>query len=190
MLVDLERKIVRLKVVYYGPARSGKTTNLERIAQREGLDLLEINTDDDRTLVFDFATKKVNLGNLLVSLALYTVPGQHIYKDIRLMVMRGVDGIIFVVDSQKERLKENIEFLGLLKEDLMKVGRDYQNLPLVLQYNKMDLPNRLDYESLEEQINVEGFPSVQASAIKNEGVFEALNLLEEKMVSKIKRMVG
>ncbi|MFN3813027.1 MAG: GTP-binding protein [Aquificaceae bacterium] len=190
MLVDLERKVVRLKVVYYGPARSGKTTNLERIAQKEGLDLLEIDTDDDRTLVFDFATKKVNLGNMWVSLALYTVPGQHIYKDIRLTVMRGVDGVIFVADSQTERLKENIEFLRLLKEDLMKVGRDHQSLPLVLQYNKMDLPNALDYKDLEEQINAEGFPSVQASAIRNEGVFETLSILEGKMVSKIKRMVG
>lgn len=123
MLVDLEKRLIRLKVVYYGVAQSGKTTNLEKLSEREGLSLMKIDTQEEKTLVFDFATKKVKVGDLTLSFALYTVPGQDIYKDIRLTVLRGVDGVVFVVDSQKERLNENINFYSLLKADLLRIDR-------------------------------------------------------------------
>ncbi|MEZ0361519.1 MAG: ADP-ribosylation factor-like protein [Hydrogenobacter sp.] len=190
MLLDISKKLVRLKVVYYGPAQSGKTTNLERLANMEGLNIMKIDTHGEKTLVFDFVTKKVDMGSIEVSFALYTIPGQDIYRDIRLTVMRGVDGIVFVADAQRERLEENIEFFKLLKEDLKKVGKSYENLPLVLQYNKMDLPNALEFETLEKELNLEGITSVPAIAIKGEGVLETFNLLTSKMLSKIRQMVG
>lgn len=190
MLLDVSKKLIRLKVVYYGPAQSGKTTNLEKLAQREGLSLMKIDTYGERTLVFDFATKKVDVGSMEVSFALYTVPGQDIYKDIRLTVVRGVDGVVFVADAQRERLEENLEFLKLLKDDLKKIGKSYDNLPIVIQYNKMDLPNALDFETLEKKINPEGITAISASAIKGEGVMETFNLLTSNMLRKVKQMVG
>ncbi len=189
MLVDVGKKIIRLKVVYYGIAQSGKTTNLEKLAQIEGLDLIKLDTQGERTLVFDFTTKKVKVGDVTLSFALYTVPGQDIYKDIRLTVLRGVDGLIFVVDSQRERLTENLNFYSLLKADLMRVGKNLQDVPLVFQYNKMDLPNALSYQELEKHINTDKFPSVCASAIKGEGVIETFKLLEDYLVSKVEKML-
>lgn len=190
MLLDISKKVVKLKVVYYGPAQSGKTTNLEQLSKMEGLSLMKIDTHGERTLVFDFATKKVNMGGMEISFALYTVPGQDIYTDMRLTVMRGVDGLVFVADAQRERLKENAEFLKLLREDLKKVGKSYESIPIVMQYNKMDLSNALDFDTLEKEINPEGMTSLPASAIKGEGVLETFNLLTSKMLHKIKQMVG
>jgi len=189
LLVDVEKKLIRLKVVYYGVAQSGKTTNLEKLSEMEGLDLVKLDTQGERTLVFDFTTKKVKVGDITVSFALYTVPGQDIYKDIRLTVLRGVDGLVFVVDSQKERLTENINFYNLLKADLLRLGKSLGDVPLVFQYNKMDLPNTLSYQELEKSINVDRYPSVCASAIKGEGVLETFKLLEDYLISKVERMM-
>lgn len=166
MLIDTERGIVRLKVVYYGPAMSGKTTNLEKLASLEGLSMTKIDTAGERTLVFDFATKKVPLGKLNVSFALYTVPGQDIYRDMRLTVLKGVDGLVFVADSSAKRLEENKRFLELLRMDLPRVGKTYGQVPIVIQYNKMDLPDALDYYLLERELNVDRWSSVCASAIR------------------------
>jgi len=189
MLVDVERKLVRLKIVYYGVAQSGKTTNLEKLSEMEKLDLVRLDTQGERTLVFDFTTKKVKVGDITVSFALYTVPGQDIYKDIRLTVLRGVDGLVFVVDSQRERLAENVNFYSLLKADLLRLGKSLGDVPLVFQYNKMDLPNTLSYQELEKSINVDRYPSVCASAIKGEGVLETFKLLEDYLISKVERMM-
>ncbi len=190
MLFDVGKKLIKLKIVYYGPAQSGKTTNLEKLAQKEGLSLMKIDTRGERTLVFDFTTKKMQLGNMEVSFALYTVPGQDIYRDIRLTVVRGVDGVVFVADAQRERLEDNLEFLKLLREDLKKIGKSYENLPMVIQYNKMDLPNALDFETLEKRINPEGITAISASAIRGEGVVETFNLLTSNILHRIKQMVG
>ncbi len=189
MLVDVERRIIRLKVVYYGIAQSGKTTNLEKLSEMEGLSLMKIDTQEEKTLVFDFATKKVRVADLTLSFALYTVPGQDIYKDIRLTVLRGVDGVVFVVDSQRERLSENINFYSLLKSDLLRVGKDPSNVPMVIQYNKLDLPNVLDYKEMEKSINLENYPSICASAIKGEGVLETFRVLEDYLISRVERIL-
>ncbi len=190
MIVDVSKKIIRLKVVYYGPSMSGKTTNLETFSALNGLELMKIDTKDDRTLVFDFSTKTVQMSNMAVRFALYTVPGQEIYKDIRLTVLKGVDGIVFVADAQEHRLRDNIEFFNLLKEDLSKVGKRYGQVPMVIQYNKMDMPNALPFEMLEKEINKDRLFSVCASAIKGEGVVETFNLLERLLLSKLEHMVG
>ncbi len=189
MLVDLERKAIRLKVVYYGVAQSGKTTNLEKLSEMEGLSLMKLDTQEEKTLVFDFATKKVKVGDFTLSFALYTVPGQDIYKDIRLTVLRGVDGIVFVVDSQRERLKENINFYSLLKADLLRVGKDPSSVPVVIQYNKLDLQNAMDCREMEKAINIDNHPSVCAIAIKGEGVLETFNVLENYLISRVERML-
>jgi signal recognition particle receptor subunit beta len=190
MIVDVAKKVIRLKVVYYGPTMSGKTTNLETFSALNGLKLMKIDTKGDRTLVFDFSKKTVQMGSMTASFALYTIPGQEIYKDIRLTVLKGVDGVVFVADAQEHRLNENIEFFNLLKEDLPKVGKRYEEVPVVIQYNKMDLPNALPFEVLEEEINKDRLPSVCAIAIKGEGVLETFNFLEGLLLSKLERMIG
>jgi signal recognition particle receptor subunit beta len=189
MIVDVAKKVISLKVVYYGPTMSGKTTNLEKLASLNGLKLMKIDTKGDRTLVFDFSTKTVQVGDMTASFALYTVPGHEIYKDIRVTVLKGVDGIVFVADAQEHRLNENIEFFNLLKEDLPKVGKRYEEVPVVIQYNKMDLPNTLPFEVLEEKINKDKLPSVCAIAIKGEGVVETLSLLEGFLLSRLERVI-
>ncbi|MFN3598318.1 MAG: GTP-binding protein [Aquificaceae bacterium] len=189
MLIDVEKKLIKLKVVYYGIAQSGKTTNLEKLSQREGLDLLKLDTAEEKTLVFDFATKKIKLNDHTISFALYTIPGQNIYKDIRLTVLRGVDGLIFVVDSQREKIAENINFYNLLKTDLLRIGKRLEDVPLVFQYNKMDLPNALSYQELEKHINFDKHPSISAIAIRGEGVLETFKTLENILVSKIEKML-
>ena len=190
MIVDVAKKVIRLKIVYYGPTMSGKTTNLETFSALNGLKFIKIDTKGDRTLVFDFSTKTMQVGDITVSFALYTVPGNEIYKDIRITVLRGVDGVVFAADAQEHRLRENIEFFNLLKEDLPKVGKRYGEVPVVIQYNKMDLPNALPFEVLEEKINKDRLPSVCAIAIKGEGVVETFNLLEGLLLSKLERMIG
>jgi len=104
MLIDSSRGIVRFKVVYHGIAMSGKTTNIEQLAKQSGLDLLSFDTKGERTLVFDFITKKLKADGFTLTFSIYTIPGQDIYKDIRRMVMRGVDAVVFVVDSSERRL--------------------------------------------------------------------------------------
>ncbi|WP_333785345.1 gliding motility protein [Thermocrinis sp.] len=164
MIVDLEKKLIRLKVVYYRPAMSGKTTNLESISKLEGLQLTKIDTKGEKTLVFDFSTKKVPVSNMTASFALYTVPGQEIYKDIRLTVLKG--------------------------EDLPKIGKRYEEVPVVIQYNKMDLENVLPFEVLEKEINKDRLTSVCASAIKGEGVKETFNMIESLLLSRLERILG
>jgi signal recognition particle receptor subunit beta len=190
MIVDVAKKVIRLKVVYYGPTMSGKTTNLETFSALNGLKLMKIDTKGDRTLVFDFSTKTVQVGDMTASFALYTVPGQEIYRDIRVTVLQGVDGVVFVADAQEHRLGENIEFFNLLKKDLPKIGKRYEEVPVVIQYNKMDLPTALPFEVLEEEINKDRLPSVCAIAIKGEGVLETFSLLEGFLLSKLERMLG
>lgn len=190
MILDVAKKVIRLKVVYYGPTMSGKTTNLEKLASLNGLKLMKIDTKGDRTLVFDFSTKTVQMGSMTASFVLYTVPGQEIYKDIRVTVLRGVDGVVFVADAQEHRLNENIEFFNLLKKDLLRVGKKYEDVSVVIQYNKMDLPNALPFEVLEEKINKDKLPSVCAIAIKGEGVVETFSLLEDFLLSRLERMIG
>ncbi|MFN4013034.1 MAG: GTP-binding protein [Aquificaceae bacterium] len=189
MLVDIERKVVKLKIVYYGPAQSGKTTNLEKLSEMEGLDLIKLDTQGERTLVFDFTTRKVKVGDITLSFALYTIPGQDIYKDIRLIVLRGVDGLVFVADSQRERLSDNVNFYNLLKADLSRIGKSLKDVPLVIQYNKMDLPNVLSYKELEKHINIDNYPSVCASAIRGEGVLETIKMLEDHLISKMEKIL-
>ena len=190
MLIDSSKGIVRFKVVYHGIAMSGKTTNIEQLAKGSGLDILSFDTKEERTLVFDFITKKINLDGFTLTFSIYTIPGQDIYRDIRKMVMRGVDAVVFVVDSSERRLSENKEFVRTLEKDLSLYGKTVEDTPVVVQYNKRDLPDALPIDVLKREVSIPGKRSTEAVALQGKGVEETFNLIVEELVDKFRKMVG
>lgn len=190
MLVDSSKGVVRFKVVYHGIAMSGKTTNIECLAKESGLEMLSFDTKQERTLVFDFITRKVQVDSFTLTFSIYTIPGQDIYRDIRKMVMRGVDAVVYVVDSSERRLSENKEFINTLQDDLRAYGKDIESTPIVIQYNKRDLPDALPLEILENEVAIPGKRAVEAVAVKGQGVAETFDLIIEELMKKFKKMVG
>ncbi len=190
MLIDSSKRTVKFKVVYHGIAMSGKTTNIENLAKQSGLDVLSFDTKEERTLVFDFITKKVETDGFTLSFSIYTIPGQDIYREIRKMVMRGVDGVVFVVDSSERRLPENKEFIRTLEGDLRLYGKTIEDTPIVVQYNKRDLPDALPIEELRREVSIPGKPTIEAVAVRGEGVKETFDLMVEELVKRFKKMVG
>lgn len=183
--VNYHTKEVNCKIVYYGPGLGGKTTNIQYVYQKTSGDskgkIISLNTENERTLFFDFLP--LDLGKIRgfnTRFHLYTVPGQVFYEASRKLILRGVDGIVFVADSQVERMEANVESLESLKKNLEEQGYDIAKIPLVMQWNKRDLPNITPIEDLEKQLNRFKSPSFEASAFKGDGVFETL-----KMISKI-----
>jgi signal recognition particle receptor subunit beta len=182
-LVHHARQEIHLKVVYYGPGLGGKTTNLEQIhaqtrADRRGK-LISLATESERTLFFDLLP--VELGVFMgyqVRLHLCTVPGQIAHDTTRRLVLRHVDGIVFVVDSQPNRLDDNLESIDNLAENLRLQGDDPNSLPLVVQYNKRDLPDVLSIAALRETLRVpEGVTEIEAVALRSQGVFETVKAI-------------
>ncbi len=190
MLIDSSRGTVKFKVVYHGIAMSGKTTNIEQLAKISGLDVLSFDTKEERTLVFDFITKKMNLDGFTLSFSIYTIPGQDIYRDIRRMVMRGADAVVFVVDSSERRLSENKEFINVLEGDLRMYGKTLEDTPIVIQYNKRDLPDALPLDVLKEEVCIPGKKCTEAVAVQGKGVEETFNLVMEELLEKFRKMVG
>jgi len=188
MMVDPSKGTVRFKVVYHGIAMSGKTTNIEQLAKRSGLEVLSFDTKEERTLVFDFITKKVDLNGFTLTFSIYTIPGHYIYRDIRRMVMRGVDAVVFVVDSSEKRLSENKDFLRTLEEDLRMYGKVLQDTPVVVQYNKRDLPDALPLQVLQREVSIPGKRHLEAVALKGEGVEETFNLILEELTDRFRKM--
>ncbi len=196
-LIDLNRKEIHCKIVYYGPGRSGKTTNLfyiyNAVSEKFRGKLLTIETRGERTLFFDLLP--INLGQihgLNIRLQLYTVPGQSHYRATRKLVLKGVDGIVFVADSLRKRREKNIESLLDLKNNLKEYGLDLSQLPLVFQYNKRDLVTAnvplLTIEELEEDLNKDlGVPYFEAAAAKGIGVFETLKEISKRTVKFVAR---
>ena len=183
--VNYHTKEVNCKIVYYGPGLGGTTTNIQHVYQKtvgksKG-DIISLNPENERTLFFDFLP--LDLGEIRgfkTRFHLYTVPGQVFYEASRKLILRGVDGIIFVADSQVEKMESNVESLQNLEKNLIEQGHDPENIPLVLQWNKRDLPNTTSLEDLENQLNKWKVPSFTAVATSGEGVFDSL-----KMVSKL-----
>lgn len=179
-LVHHARRELHLKVVYYGPGLGGKTTNLEYIHAHSRPDrrgkLISLAAESERTLFFDLLP--VDLGEFKgyqVRLHLCTVPGQIAHDRTRQLVLRHVDGIVFVVDSQRARFEENVESIVNLAANLRRQGDDPDRLPLVVQYNKRDLPDIASVEELHEALRVpEGVPELEAIAVRGIGVFETL----------------
>ena len=176
---DHDRRELCLKIVYAGPGLSGKTTNLRFLhgslpTDRRGR-LVSLATENDRTLFFDFLPVDVGqVAGFRVRLSLYTIPGQARYRISRALIMRGADAVVFVADSHPMRAQANRTSLQDLQGMLEKEGRSLSFLPLILQYNKRDLPNRIALEDLEAELNPDGAPFVPAVAVDGRGVSQSL----------------
>lgn len=192
MVINQASKQLQIKIVYYGPALCGKTTNLEKVhanvqsGQEKGK-LVSLATQSDRTLFFDFLPiEAMAIKGYKTKFQLYTVPGQVIYNTTRQLVLRGVDGIIFVADSQLSKMEENVESFKNLEENMKGAKLDLADIPYVLQYNKRDLPNVAPVDYMEFLLNnrESRVPAFEASAAKSEGVFETLNALSKLLLKK------
>jgi signal recognition particle receptor subunit beta len=191
-LVNYATREITCKIVYYGPGRSGKTTNLHYIhgqvpGDRKG-QMVSLATQTDRTLFFDFLP--IDLGSIsgfTTRFQLYTVPGQVYYQTTRKLVLQGADGVVFVADSQARQLQENIESFQDLHANLAEQGVDARTMPLVIQYNKQDLPPELitSIPELDEALNFRGVPSYAADALHGPGVFETLRGISELVLRKL-----
>jgi len=183
------------KIVYYGPGLCGKTTNLQWIhdktAPRSRGQMVSLETEGDRTLFFDLLPLDVGIiGGMKVRLQLYTVPGQVFYNATRRLVLKGVDGMVFVADSQAPALEPNEEALANLKQNLEELNLSAADLPLVLQYNKRDLRNIVPVSRLEEVLNPEGAPSFEAAAIHGVGVFETLKEISRLTLDSVRKRIA
>ena len=191
-LVNFTAREITCKIVYYGPGRSGKTTNLHyvysRVPESRRGRMVSLATQTDRTLFFDFLP--IDLGQIsgfTTRFQLYTVPGQVYYNATRRLVLQGADGVVFVADSQARQLDENIESLQNLQANLLDHGVDIRGMPLVLQYNKQDLPRELILTSadLDDALNFRSLPSFPADALHGVGVFETLKSISEQVLKRL-----
>ena len=189
--INYSSREVCCKIVYYGPGLSGKTTNLLYVHSKVPSDtrgkMISLATEADRTLYFDFLP--INIGTIngfAAKFQLYTVPGQVYYNATRKLVLRGVDGVVFVADSQPDKMDENIESLTNLEENLEEYGYDINELPMVIQYNKRDLPGVLSVEELDARLNLKGRPTFEASATVGNGVFDTLKMIIKMVLEKAK----
>ncbi len=183
-------KEINAKVVYYGPALSGKTTNLEWIYSKIPVEysgkMVSLRTQADRTIFFDFLPLDLGVvDGFRTRFMLYTVPGQVHYNATRKMVLKGVDGVVFVADSEPSRMQDNFESLKNLRQNLEELGIDPDSIPLVLQWNKRDLPNGVDVTELERQMNPDKLASFEACALTGEGVYETLHALCQLIYRKL-----
>jgi len=183
------------KIVYYGPGLCGKTTNLQWIhdktAPRSRGQMVSLETEGDRTLFFDLLPLDVGIiGGMKVRLQLYTVPGQVFYNATRRLVLKGVDGMVFVADSQAPALEPNEEALANLKQNLEELGLSASDVPVVVQYNKRDLRNIVPVSRLEEVLNPGGAPSFEAAAIHGVGVFETLKEISRLTLDSIRKRIA
>ncbi len=179
------------KIVYYGPGLCGKTTNLNtiygRTSQKARGEMVSLNTETDRTLFFDLLPMDVGVvGGFKTKLQLYTVPGQVFYNSTRKLVLKGVDGVVFVVDSQVPMLDANRESIQNLEANLKELGMDLRDIPMVFQWNKRDLKNVVPVEELERELNPRGHLSFQSNAQEGAGVFETLRGITKLALGNIK----
>jgi signal recognition particle receptor subunit beta len=199
-IINQATKELQIKIVYYGPALCGKTTNLVQVhanvqtANPEGKGkLVSLATSSDRTLFFDFLPiEAMAIKGFKTKFQLYTVPGQVIYNTTRQLVLRGVDGIVFVADSQYDKMAENVESLANLEDNLKSLKLNLADIPYVLQYNKRDIPDVAPIEYMEYLLNNRDVqvPSFSACAHKCEGVFETLNMITRLLLNKFINEAG
>ena len=186
---------VSAKIVYYGPGLCGKTTNLHQIHSRTDPgsrgEMVSLETEADRTLFFDLLPLEVGtIGGMRVRLQLYTVPGQVFYNTTRKLVLKGVDGIVFVADSQEPALDANIESFHNLERNLEELNQPIGKTPFIFQYNKRDLRNILSVEALNRQLNHEGFDAFEGAALHGVGVFETLKSISKKTLAAVHRKIS
>jgi len=191
-LVNYQTREITCKIVYYGPGRSGKTTNLHYIygqvpEDRKGK-MVSLATQTDRTLFFDFLPLDLgSISGFKTRFQLYTVPGQVYYQATRKLVLQGADGVVFVADSQARQLQENIESFQDLHQNLSEQSVDPRSIPLVIQYNKQDLPKDLilTTDELSDAVNFRDVPDFSADALHGPGVFETLRGISELVLKRL-----
>ncbi|HVG43516.1 MAG: GTP-binding protein [Longimicrobiaceae bacterium] len=189
-MINYASREINCKIVYYGPGLCGKTTNLEYVYEKVSPNtrgkLISLATETERTLFFDFLP--VDLGAIRgfkTRFHLYTVPGQVYYNASRKLILKGVDGVVFVADSQVERLDANIESMHNLYENLAEYGLDLREIPFIVQYNKRDLPNTSSLQELEAQLNPNRVPHFEAVATRGIGVFDTLKAVSKQVIKSL-----
>ncbi|NMC72318.1 MAG: GTPase domain-containing protein [Myxococcales bacterium] len=193
--INYSSREINCKIVYYGPGLCGKTTNLKYIFGNTAPDakgkMISLATETDRTLFFDFLP--LSLGEIQgfrTRFHLYTVPGQVFYNASRKLILKGVDGVVFVADSQIDRMEANIESLENLRENLADQGYDLDRIPYVIQYNKRDLPDIAPVEEMRALLNTKGVPDFEAEATTGRGVFATLKAIAKLVFMELKRSRG
>lgn len=189
--INYNSKEINCKIVYFGPSMSGKTANLQYIYAKTHPDaktkLLSLNTDHERTLFFDFLPLALGtLRSYHVRFHLYTVPGQSYYDASRKLILRGVDGIVFVCDSQLTRMEANLESLKSLTENLEEQGYEIEKIPFVFQYNKRDVKNNCPVDEMNRNLNPRGLPHYEAVATSGVGVLETLKGISKLVLQELK----
>lgn len=189
--INYAAKEINCKIVYYGPGLGGKTTNLQYIynttQESQKGKMISLTGDTERTLFFDFLP--LNIGEIRgfkTRFHLYTVPGQHFYDASRKLVLKGVDGIVFVADSQVEKMEENLTSLKSLDLNLKEQGYDLHHIPFVFQFNKRDTDNPIPLKVLHDQLNSFGAEEIEATALKGIGVFDTLKAISKQVLKSIR----
>jgi|YelNatPaOPRAMG01_1025707.scaffolds.fasta_scaffold01170_8 small GTP-binding protein len=190
-LLNSNKKEINAKIVYYGPGLSGKTTNIQYIYKKLKPEhkgkLMTLATQTDRTLFFDFLPVELGeIKGMKVRFQLYTVPGQVFYNATRRLVLKNVDGIVFVATAERDKMYDNIESFKNLEENIQHYGRKLTDIPLVIQYNKMDLPNVYTVEELQKELNKLNVPYFEASASTGVGVLQTLTGITKLVVHRLK----
>jgi mutual gliding-motility protein MglA len=190
--INYSSREINCKIVYYGPGLCGKTTNLQYIYANTNQNakgkMISLATETERTLFFDFLP--LSLGEIRgfkTRFHLYTVPGQVFYDASRKLILKGVDGVVFVADSQVERTEANVESLENLRINLSEQGYDLDRIPYVVQYNKRDLPNAASMEELQGLLNPRRVPEFEAVAPKGEGVYDTLKAIAKLILTELKK---
>jgi signal recognition particle receptor subunit beta len=190
--INYSSREINCKIVYYGPGLCGKTTNLQYVYAKTNPDakgkMISLATETERTLFFDFLP--LSLGEIRgfkTRFHLYTVPGQVFYDASRKLILKGVDGVVFVADSQIERMEANLESVENLRVNLAEQGYDLARIPYVVQYNKRDLPNIASVEELHRLLNPKGVPEYQAVAPTGVGVFDTLKAVAKLVLTELKK---
>jgi hypothetical protein len=191
--INYSAREINCKIVYYGPGLCGKTTNLQFIYNRTNPDLkgkmISLATETERTLFFDFLPLALGeIRGFKTRFHLYTVPGQVFYDASRKLILKGVDGVVFVADSQVERMEANLESLDNLRINLREQGYDLDKLPYVIQYNKRDLPNAAPLAEMRRLLNQRNVPDFEAAANIGKGVFETLKAVAKGVLTDLRQM--
>ena len=190
--INYASREINCKIVYYGPGLCGKTTNLQHIYEMTAPEakgkMISLATETERTLFFDFLPLALGeIRGFKTRFHLYTVPGQVFYDASRKLILKGVDGVVFVADSQEERMDANIESLDNLRTNLLEQGYELDRLPYVIQYNKRDLPNIVTIDELRRELNPTGVPDFEACATIGDGVFETLKAVAKQILIDLKK---
>jgi hypothetical protein len=189
--INNNAKEIHCKVVYYGPSLGGKTTNIQWVYNQTSQDqkskLNALETDIERTLFYDFLPLNVgDIRGFRTKFHVYSVPGQVIYDASRKLILKGLDGVIFVADSQQERMEENIESLRNLERNLEQQGYNLREVPLIMQYNKRDLPNICSVSEMRSALNPFNAPEFEACAAEGKGVFESFKTLSKSIINVLR----